>query len=439
MKQKQDKTKTIYQKFHWKLTLFATVVTGCILVGATLLCLSFSEKELERNQYISFLNNVNTTLSHMENQAVISHQWLSRLEAGCRFMIQIYDNGTPLYYQRLHRSGAELSVIEKAIALAKEEHAVDIFTPPSSGKLLQHVEYTVENAGITYYAGAASIPMERGSLGVLFLQSTAGLRQDIGKQRLTFLLADLGAVVVLFCFFWFFTGRLLRPLMESRARQSRFISAASHELRAPLTVILSALSALRTADQTDRERFIHMLYSEGKRMSRLIEDMLFLANSDANAWRLSMEDTALDTLLLDVFEKYEPEAAKKEHPLSISLPQEEMALCRCDGQRITQVLCILIDNAFSYTPPGCRIALSLSLAEQYFILKVRDNGPGIPDADKEKVFERFYRAEDSRTDKEHFGLGLCIAREIIEAHGGQIRLTDHVPTGAVFTITLPGA
>lgn len=66
MKQNKDRKKNIYQKFHWKLTLFATVVTGCILVGATLLCLSLSERELERNQYISFLNNVNTTLSHME-------------------------------------------------------------------------------------------------------------------------------------------------------------------------------------------------------------------------------------------------------------------------------------------------------------------------------------------------------------------------------------
>lgn len=96
MKQKQDKKKTIYQKFHWKLTLFATVVTSGILISATFLCLSFSEKELERNQYISFLNNVNTSLSHMENQEIISHQWLSRVEASYQFMIQIYDNGAPL-------------------------------------------------------------------------------------------------------------------------------------------------------------------------------------------------------------------------------------------------------------------------------------------------------------------------------------------------------
>lgn len=439
MKQKKDRKKNIYQKFHWKLTLFATAVTGGILIAATLLCLSFSERELERNQYISFLNNVNTTLSHMENQEIISHQWLSRLEASCQFMIQIYDNSTPLYYQQLHRSERELHAMEKAAAAARDTHDLDIFTSPSSGGLLRHVEFTMKDSNTTYYVGAASIPMERGYLGVLFLQSTAGLHQNIEKQRLTFLLADLGAVAVLFCFFWFFTGRLLQPLMESRARQSRFISAASHELRAPLTVILSALSALRTADETDRERFIHILHSEGIRMSRLIEDMLFLANSDANAWRLSMDETALDTLLLDVFEKYEPEAAKKEHLLSISLPKEEISLCRCDGQRITQVLCILIDNALSYTPAGSHIALSLSVMEHHFLLRVSDDGPGIPDEDKEKIFERFYRAEDSRTEKEHFGLGLCIAREIIDAHGGRIQVTDNVPAGAVFTITLPGA
>ena len=247
MKQNKDRKKNIYQKFHWKLTLFATVVTGCILVGATLLCLSLSERELERNQYISFLNNVNTTLSHMENQAVVSHQWLSRLEASCQFMIQIYDNGTPLYYQQLHHSGGELSVMEKASALAREEHGMDIFTAPSSDKLLHHVEYAMEDAGVTYYASAATLPMEKGYLGILLLHSTENLQKDMQKQRLIFLLADLGAVAVLFLFFWFFTGRLIRPLMESRARQTRFISAASHELRAPLTVIMSALSALEDA------------------------------------------------------------------------------------------------------------------------------------------------------------------------------------------------
>ena len=437
MKQNKDRKKNIYQKFHWKLTLFATVVTGCILVGATLLCLSLSERELERNQYISFLNNVNTTLSHMENQAVISHQWLSRLEASCQFMIQIYDNGTPLYYQQLHHSGGELSVMEKASALAREEHGMDIFTAPSSDKLLHHVEYAMEDAGVTYYASAATLPMEKGYLGILLLHSTENLQKDMQKQRLIFLLADLGAVAVLFLFFWFFTGRLIRPLMESRARQTRFISAASHELRAPLAVIMSALSALETASGNDRQRFIAMMQSEGKRMSRLIEDMLFLAGSDARSWRFSMEETELDTLILDVFEKYETAAAKTKRQLTVRLPEQELPPCLCDPQRITQVLSILIDNALSYTPEDSRITLSLSASEHRFLLKVSDNGPGIPDENKEKVFERFYRAEDSRTGKEHFGLGLCIAREIVEAHGGRIQVTDNVPQGAVFSIMLP--
>ena len=179
------------------------------------------------------------------------------------------------------------------------------------------------------------------------------------------------------------------------------------------------------------------MQSEGKRMSRLIEDMLFLAGSDARSWRFSMEETELDTLILDVFEKYETAAAKTKRQLTVRLPEQELPPCLCDPQRITQVLSILIDNALSYTPEDSRITLSLSASEHRFLLKVSDNGPGIPDENKEKVFERFYRAEDSRTGKEHFGLGLCIAREIVEAHGGRIQVTDNVPQGAVFSIMLP--
>lgn len=139
----------------------------------------------------------------------------------------------------------------------------------------------------------------------------------------------------------------------------------------------------------------------------------------------------------------------------IELPDEGINPIRCDAERIRQLLSILIDNAFSYTPKGGRICLSLATETPAFLsdslndkkyrntaqrqklyLSVIDNGPGIPDDQKDAVFERFHRLDTARRDKAHFGLGLCIAKEIVQLHHGQILLTDTPGGGATFTVVL---
>ena len=136
----------------------------------------------------------------------------------------------------------------------------------------------------------------------------------------------------------------------------------------------------------------------------------------------------------------------------IELPDEVVTPIRCDAERIRQLLSILIDNAFSYTPKGGRICLSLATETPAFLsdsfnfrrsaqyqklyLSVIDNGPGIPDDQKDAVFERFHRLDTARHDKAHFGLGLCIAQEIVSLHHGQLLLTDTPDGGATFTVVL---
>ena len=172
-------------------------------------------------------------------------------------------------------------------------------------------------------------------------------------------------------------------------------------------------------------------------MAPLIDDMLLLASSDNKTWRIQPSRTELDTLLLETYEKYEPAARERKLHLQISLPSETLAPCLCDKERIGQTLSILIDNAFSYTPAGGTVRLCAEALDKYFAVSVADNGPGIPDDQKEKIFDRFYRADDARSSREHFGLGLCIAREIVLLHHGKLTVTDAPEGGAVFTILLP--
>lgn len=172
-------------------------------------------------------------------------------------------------------------------------------------------------------------------------------------------------------------------------------------------------------------------------MARLINDMLSLANADNHSWNLLTSPCELDTLLLETYEKYEPLANSKNLHLNIRLPEEPLPPCRCDASRVSQILAVLLDNALSYVPENGQITLSVRKENSFFFLTVTDNGPGIPDSAKEAVFQRFYRADASRHDKQHFGLGLCIAKEITLLHHGTISVTDTPGGGATFKIKLP--
>ena len=141
-----------------------------------------------------------------------------------------------------------------------------------------------QNRQNDYYACAALSDRHGAELQILILSSLDPLEQQIRNQRILFLLLDVFAVAALSLFAWYFTKRLLMPLEESRIRQEQFIASASHELRTPLAAILSCASASEHALGEERRQFLNAIQSEGKRMSRLIDDMLLLARADQQSW-----------------------------------------------------------------------------------------------------------------------------------------------------------
>ncbi len=171
-------------------------------------------------------------------------------------------------------------------------------------------------------------------------------------------------------------------------------------------------------------------------MSALVSDMLTLSGSDSHHFSIRLQPIELDTLFMNSYEAFEPLAKEKSISLSIHLPEHALPLCNADPERISQVISILLHNAISYTPKGGKIELSLSYQKSHFHISVRDNGIGISDDEKKRVFDRFYRAEKSRSTKEHFGLGLSIAYEIVKAHNGSILVTDTPGGGSTFTVVL---
>ncbi len=430
----------MFQKLHWQMTLFSAFITSLIIVALTCVCLFISESSLKKNTKASFLTEVNAMITHLQSQNSISLSWINQLQENNHLMLYLYDNGAALYSERLYSEEAESALADAAREYARSRYGLDI-SSTTQAIVPIHTEFAFTDSSFTpYYVSAGVIPKANSDLGFLVLYSLAGQQQQIGAQRVLFAAVDVAAILCLTLFAWFFTGRMLLPLEENRKKQMHFVSASSHELRAPLTVILSGADALGKAQTpTERAHFLGIIQSEGIRMQHLISDMLFLARSDSGSFPFTAAQVQPDILLFDAYEKFELTARKKKLSLALSLPEKQLPSCLCDPERITQVLCILLDNAISYTPEGGKISLSLSMSRKRpeLLFCVSDTGAGIPNSQKELIFDRFYRAESSHTDKNHFGLGLCIAKEIICAHHGKIWVEDAPDGGAAFLFTLP--
>lgn len=429
----------MFKKLHLQMTFFCTLITSLILVGLSCACLSISEQGTIKNSSVVFQNNINSLLAYLENQTTISHHWILQMESGSHFNTFIYDNGTPLYFNTLNPAPGLEDIRSQALEMAKNEQGIDLSSSYTGDLLARHEEFSMNGRdGREYYVSAALLPRKGGILSVITLYCLDAIKTALLRQRLLFAAADAAAILLLAAFSWFFTGRMIRPLREGRKRQMQFIASASHELRSPLTVMLTSLSAMQIARKEESDAFARAIRSEGERMSRLIDDMLSLAGADNGTWSIRPASIELDTLLLQTYEKFETVAAKKGLSLSVDLPDSGCPSCTCDGERIAQVLSILLDNALSYTPAGGRIRLSLSREGGRCLLRVADNGPGIHGEARAQIFERFYRADKSHKDKEHFGLGLCIAQEIVRLHKGKLYLEDTPGGGATFVVNLPG-
>ena len=439
----------MYQKIHLRLTLLCAGITAAIMVIMSLCYLHISETGLYRNQYDSFKNDMNTIITNLEQQSVISMEWLSKMESQGNYLFFVLDNNIPFLYNQLNYSpdkSRDRLLKESLDAYQSTFSSYELQMEPASPYMSYHVEFRFSSPSekADYLCCVINIEKNTSLLQIIVLSPLKSLSRQIFQQRIRFALIDITAILLLGVFSFVFTGNLLKPVFESQLKQARFSASASHELRTPLAVILSAVECCKKTDPDGQKRFLNTIQQEGLRMSSLINDMLTLSESDENRFSIRKKPVELDTLLLNVYEAFRPLANEKFILLSIELPEDLFPLCVCDPDRISQVMSILLHNAISYTPEHGQIRLSLSLKEDLrknksFCLSVADNGPGISDEDKKKIFDRFYRAEKSRSAEGHFGLGLSIAYEIVMAHQGIISVQDRDGGGSIFTVFLPAA
>lgn len=228
-------------------------------------------------------------------------------------------------------------------------------------------------------------------------------------------------------------------LAESEQLRANLLRTISHDLRTPLTTISGNASNLLSNgdsfDEATKRRLYSDIYDDAMWLISLVENLLSATRIEEG--RMSLRTST--ELLSDIIEEALRHIRRKasDHPLT-TVYTDDLLLVRADARLVVQVIVNIVDNALKYTPPGSRIDIAASRADGMAQVRICDTGPGIPDAEKAKIFDKFYCGENRIADnRRSLGLGLYLCKAIVEAHGGAIRVEDNAPHGTVFSFTLP--
>jgi len=281
------------------------------------------------------------------------------------------------------------------------------------GKTIGYL-YMFENMETYYAAGWHTIK----HLGLLFV--------------VLFGLAILGS-------YWL-AGKNIKPISEAYDKQKQFTADASHEMRTPLAVMKLAVQGIEADEESKLSSFsadtVSMLEQEIDHLSRLTENLMDLARGDNHSDANNVSNILLSDMCVHIANQLQLVATEKN--ITVKHHVEPGISIWGDEHSINRMLIILLDNAIKYSSESTEINISLSSAKDHINIKVADQGIGISKEDKVKIFDRFYRVDKARSrSMGGLGLGLSLAKDIVNRHHGKIWVEDNTPKGSIFNVTLP--
>ena len=385
------------RKLRWKIT-GVTLLVSALVLTAVFACV-----------YLFSRNNIAESYEYQLRQAVVSGTSEARVPC---FVAEVLPSGTVRVsgsnYYDLQDEDTLLPLVTAALSADAD-----------SGVLpAQHMRYFRLEGALT--------------VRIAFMDSTFEQATLRSLVRVC-LLIGAAALLVLFGLSWLLSGFVTRPVARTWQNQQQFLSDASHELKTPLTVILSSADLLKTSAQPGQRQYVDNISVESRRMKALVEDMLTLSRTESGR-AAPFAPLDLSDLVTDAALRFEPVAFEAGHPLQYDI--QNGASLSGDRQQLDQLLDILLDNAVKYAAKDAPIRLTLDISGKNAVLAVENPGDPIPPDKLPHLFDRFYRVDDARTGAGGFGLGLAIAQQIVRRHKGTITAASDA-RATRFTVTLP--
>lgn len=426
--------------FTQRLTFLFTASTSVILT-LVLGVFFFYQLRITQIQNLDDFQNQLLDLTHrLEGSPNLTDSWLAELETNGRLIIHIEDNQIPLFFSGSWNPPTDR---ETLIRLAKEqalsEH-VDTSVRPFSNSMNKTSVFTLKGRhGDTYRGNVLVLSTDNGFRSLILLADTTVRQRGLYLQIIIFLILELSGILALYIISRYVIRKAILPIEEYHQKQTDFVAAASHELRSPLAVIQTSASAVISAPQ-ELPRMTKLIQAECTRAGNLIKNLLLLASADSKSLNCDMQPLEIDSLLLKLYESYEPLCLSRNIHLLLILPDDFLPKISGNEQWICQILSILLDNAIAHGCSGMTkpvIRLTAETDSNFVALSVIDHGHGIADEKKAYIFDRFYRGDPSRHDKDHTGLGLSIAQTLAAQMNCSVSLCDTPGGGCTFRIMLP--
>lgn len=465
-----------YRSIRFRLTLWYALTLAIALMASSLFWYLALSRNLEHHIDERLLDVART----VERKHQADHQTVSVDEA-CRGLdAYIIDHSWSGFAQVRDNLGNVICAI----------NTIDGTPLPLSKSSL--LKITKELSHFETVAGLApsplrilSYPMIMNDRLVRILQlaeSFSTVEHTLGDLKTIFLMLSPFAVLLLTCCGWFLANRALAPIVQitntarkitaenlnerlpahetkdeltnltetinsmlarledSFNRIKQFSADASHELRTPLAILKGETEvSLRWAKSEDEMRkTLESNLEEINLMSRILEDLLALAKSEAKDFHLEIEEFSLSDLMQDIYIHSKTLAEPQKHLILLRLQVDSEIHIWGDQIQLYRMLLNIINNSIKYTRPGGIIEISLAVDQSNALINIKDSGVGIPEEHLSHIFDRFYRIDAARNREDGgTGLGLSIVRAIVDGHGGHIEVSSVVDEGTTFTITLP--
>jgi two-component system phosphate regulon sensor histidine kinase PhoR len=335
----------------------------------------------------------------------------------------------PCWAARREQQVAYLTPESLRTAMAEQRHKL----PAWAALVLLDGDHKLTSGPTGEVLASAPVDFDSGLRLQVVAASPALIEREVRRQA-AWTLSLLALAVGISATALWLMHRIVRQERRLGELKSQFVSSVSHELRAPVGSIRLMAEALHEGKVTGEAagEFHRLIAGEGARLSHLVENVLDFARIEEGRKRYRFEETDLKQLAADVLRLLEPLAAERGVTLAADLTD---CTATVDPAAIQQALVNLLDNAIKFSPPGGTVTVILTSAAAAWSLAVRDEGPGIPATEHERIFERFHRlGNELCRETQGAGIGLSIVKHIVRAHGGSIEVTSRPGEGSVFSI-----
>ena len=394
------------------------MLTSCTLLLIVLLTVGvLLYQNLIQNTKRTIRYDLSRYVEQLSAEHWIDHTFFGKEEVENDYVIYILDCNKQTLFQ-----GSLLDPKERALLWSEIEENEITFSQSTSINLLSRFFYVFRHES------------EDGLIQCYICKDLKTVR-----ETLILYLLILGIGFIIGCILLYFASLRMamgsvKPIRENMENQIAFVHAASHELKSPLAVIRTNNSAC-TADAENRDKYHKIIDDECQRMAKLISELLFVASGNQGSRYIKRIPERPDTILIRCYEDMLPLVSSAGMPLSIDLGEQEFGNILVDKDRILQVLQTLVGNAIAYGASEKGILLQLQKEKKQISFIVRDYGKGISPRQADHIFDRFYRGNEDRSEKDHFGLGLSIAKQLTTDMGGRIYLQHLDEPGASFVVT----